>query len=185
MIAYLEGKTIYQKQNHIILQVGGVGYKIFTKTNENFSLGEQAALYIHEQIKEDSYDLFGFSAIADLELFEKLISVNGVGPKAGISILSIGSAEKIISSIESQDFAFFEAVPGIGKKVAAKIIIELKSKLENLKTENMTSSNVVEALVSLGFKKPDISKVISEIPVEITSDEEKVRFCLKHLSNFK
>lgn len=184
MIAFIEGKVILQKANYLIVLVGGIGYKVFINPIKKYS--EEIALFVHEHIKEDGDDFYGFLTSSELEIFEKLLLVNGIGPKAAMAIVSIASPKKIAFAIESQDFAFFESVSGIGKKAAAKIIIDLKSKLDSLDLEKQgESTDVIDALLSLGFKKADIIKQIQNMPADLINDEERVRYCLKYLSNPK
>lgn len=186
MISYLSGKIILQKPAFLILDVSGVGYKIFTPGNVgNIEENKELALFIHENIREDCDDFYGFKTFSELELFQKLIGVNGVGPKAGMAILSGNSEDKIISAILSDDISFFQAVPGIGKKVAAKIILDLKSKISNLGGESVIgkmdeSDEVVEALLSLGYKKQEIIQSMTKIPVNFTTTEEKIHWFLKN-----
>jgi Holliday junction DNA helicase RuvA len=186
MIAYLSGKIILQKPTFLILDVNGVGYKIFTPGNVGeIEDNKELKLFIHENIREDCDDFYGFRAFSELELFQKLIGVNGVGPKAAMAILTGASGDKIISAILSDDLSFFQAVPGIGKKVAAKIILDLKSKISNLGGESVLgkmdeSDEVIEALVTLGYKKGEIINSLSVIPSSIVKTEEKIRWFLKN-----
>ena len=187
MIAYLKGKIISGGVNHVILDVNGVGYKIFTTKFP--TEGSEQIFFIHEVIREDVYDLYGFQDSHELDLFEKLISVNGVGPKAALSILNYTNSDQVISAIATDDINFFQGVPGIGKKVAGKIILELKAKLTKIQGDGILAKmgreaeeDVVEALVSLGYKKQEAQKVISKLPKDIEKSEEKVRWCLKNIS---
>lgn len=187
MIAYLKGKVVNGGSNHIILDVNGIGYKIFTTKFP--PVGSEQKFLVHEVIREEIYDLYGFQTEEELGLFEKLLSVNGVGPKAALSILSYASSDQIISSIATDDISFFQGVPGVGKKVAGKIILELKSKLTSLEGNEVLAKmgqeaeeDVVDALVSLGYKKQEAQKVISKLPKNIDQSEEKVRWCLKNIS---
>lgn len=186
MIAYLFGKVQATSGNYLILNVGGVGYKIFYTFKKSYTDGDACELFIHNQIREDASDLYGFDSLPELEIFEKLISVNGVGPKAGVAIMSIAEPDRITSAIIQEDVAFFQAVSGIGKKVAAKIILDLKGKIAGLagfEFQNLTKENdVAEALTALGYKNLEISAIITKIPTEISSSEEKVRWCLKNLT---
>lgn len=187
MIAYLSGKIVVQRGSYIILGVAGVGYKVQYTFKKNVGEGTECELFIHNHIREDSSDLYGFDTLAELELFEKLISVNGVGPKAGMAIMSIAESDRIVSAIISEDTSFFQAIPGIGKKVAAKIILDLKSKVSGLSEmgdlQSLTkSSDVADALLTLGYKSSEIGSIMTKIPAEITSSEEKVRWCLKHMA---
>jgi len=182
MISYLKGKIILSSGNSLILETGGVGYKIFCSKK----YGGEKEFYIHEVIREDCHDLYGFEKYDNLILFEKLISVNGIGPKAGINIMSSASFEEIQNAIVSGNVDFFLSISGIGKKAAAKIILELKSKLSDLKDTGIIekmdhSDEIMDALLSLGYKKVEVARVLSRIPKEIASSEERIRWCLKNI----
>lgn len=191
MISYLRGSIKAEKTGFIILEVSGVGYKVYANVTplRQGSAGQedQIELYIYENIREDTDDLYGFGTFEELELFEKLISVNGVGPKAGMLIMACASPERIIASIISEDLGFFTAISGIGKKVAAKIILELKSKISGMDGSGVigqtdSGDEVVEALLSLGYKRAEIMQMSLKIPAEITDSEGKIRWLLKNLS---
>lgn len=183
MIAYLFGKVVLEKPGFIILDVDGVGYKI--QTTATIETGNKYELFIHEHIREDCNDLYGFKTFDELELFEKLISVSGVGPKAGMAIMESSKVEQIINAIISDDVSFFLTVSGIGKKVAAKIIIDLKSKLSGISGSNVVgkmndSGDIIDALISLGYKKHEITNKLHSIPSNIKTSEEKIRWFLKN-----
>ncbi|MEI8060855.1 MAG: Holliday junction branch migration protein RuvA [Candidatus Berkelbacteria bacterium] len=187
MIAYLKGKIITSRPGFIILEVSGVGYKVAVSPQVNFLENrKEYELFIHHHIKEDASDLYGFEKFEELELFEKLLSVNGVGPKAAMTIISMAPTEKIIEAIISEDSSFFQSAPGVGKKVAIKIILDLKSKISNLKyTGNIgggAHQDVYDGLETLGYKKQEIDKIIGKIPEELKSSEEKIRWMLKNIS---
>jgi len=187
MIAYLKGKVVIINAGMVILDVSGVGYKISVNDKVVTKPGDQLELFIYNHIREDANDLYGFNSYDELILFEKLITVNGVGPKVGLSIMSVSDPNKIVSAIIEENIAFFQSVPGIGKKVAAKIILELKSKLSGMQTGSLVekmqdSSDLIDALSSLGYKGNEISKIISEIPAELIDIEQKIRWCLKNIS---
>ncbi|PIU24489.1 Holliday junction branch migration protein RuvA [Candidatus Berkelbacteria bacterium CG08_land_8_20_14_0_20_39_8] len=187
MIAYLKGKIIISRPGFIILEVSGVGYKVAVSPQINFLEDKnEYELFIHHHIKEDVSDLYGFEKFGELELFEKLLSVNGVGPKAAMTIIGMAPSEKIIDAIISEDSNFFQSASGIGKKVAIKIILDLKSKISNLKyTGNIGGTahqDVYDGLEALGYKKQEIDKIIGKIPAELKSSEEKIRWCLKDLA---
>jgi holliday junction DNA helicase RuvA len=191
MISYLKGKVMLFKWGFLILDVNDVGYKVFVSPqidikNNIVDTQEDIELYIHQHIREDSSDLYGFLSYQELELFEKLISVNGIGPKAGMNIMSGAKTDRILQAIISDDMTFFTAIPGVGKKVAAKIILELKSKVSadadiNVLGKMGDADDLLNALESLGYKKAEIAPFISKIPAEITETEEKVRWCLKNM----
>lgn len=185
MISYLKGKVILNKSVFIILETKDVGYKVNILANSKLKEGDNIELFTHQHIREDCSNLYGFKDYNGLELFQKLISVNGVGPKAGMAIMTVSDHEKISRAIISEDISFFQAVPGIGKKVAVKIILDLKSKISGLKENDVIKKmsdgdDVIEALTSLGYKKNEIIKTIQKIPSEISSSEEKIRWFLKN-----
>lgn len=191
MIGYLRGKIKLARLGFLIIDVNGVGYKVIVSSQialpENMvDTDEKYELFIHHHTKEDASDLYGFLTFQELELFEKLLSVNGVGPKAAMTIVGLAPTEKIIEAILSEDQSFFQSAPGIGKKVALKIIIDLKSKISNTEFSGSLSSGVdsevFEALISLGYKKPEIEKVSTKIPKDIDRVEDQVRWMLKNLS---
>lgn len=189
MIGYLRGKIIISKPGNIIIDVSGVGYKVSVPPQISFIEKENCEIFIHHHIKEDSSDLYGFEKIGELDLFEKLLSVNGVGPKAAMTIISMAPVEKLIDAIITEDSTFFQSASGIGKKVAVKIILELKNKISNLKFSGQISSginqDVHDGLEALGYKKAEIDKIIGNIPKEMKSPEDKIRWCLKNLNNGK
>ncbi len=187
MIAYIKGKIIYAKPGMAIIETGGVGYRVNIGPVFSFNVGQAADFFIHEHIREETDDLYGFTTYDELILFEKLISVNGVGPKAGMSIMTVAPPERIISAVTSEDVSFFISVPGIGKKVAARIILDLKSKLGGFEGSGVIgkmdeSVEIVDVLVSLGYSKPEIGKIAAKMSDDLGGVEEKIRWYLKNLS---
>jgi holliday junction DNA helicase RuvA len=186
MIAFLSGKIVLSKPGFIILNTGNVGYKVFV-SNTDVGDAEKCDLFIHQHLREDADDLYGFKKHDDLEAFEKLISVSGVGPKVAMTIMTVSNAGKIAEAIIGENIAFFQSIPGIGKKVAAKIILELKSKMPGLSGNDVIGKldeedDVFDALTSLGYKKHEIAKLYSKIPSHIKTSEEKIRWCLKNIT---
>ena len=186
MIAYLSGKVILIQEGYIIIEVSGVGYRVFIGDDVVVKAGNDIKLFVHNHIKEDTNDLYGFVSFDALKLFEKLITVSGVGPKVGMLIMSIDKPEAIISAIVEENVVFFQSVSGIGKKVAAKIILELKPKVSGLKSDSVIgrlddAENLIEALSSLGFKSSEVSIAISRLPNEIKSFEDRVKWCIKNI----
>ncbi len=187
MISYLKGKIIASRTGFLIIETAWVGYGVNVDAAIVKKNGEKYELFIHEHIREDCHDLYGFPTFEELELFERLISVNGVGPKAGLNIMSAGKPDKIISAIISDNLGFFTAISGIGKKVAAKIILDLKSKLSgdrniNILAGDADSESLVDTLTQLGYKRSEISAIITKMPDNIKTLEDKVRWCLKNLA---
>ncbi|KKT42376.1 MAG: Holliday junction DNA helicase RuvA, holliday junction DNA helicase RuvA [Microgenomates group bacterium GW2011_GWC1_44_37] len=166
MIGYLEGEIKYAGNGKIILFANGIGFTIFIPGNLVFLEKNQAKLFIHTHLREDSLSLFGFSSSEDLDLFELLISVSGVGPKIGLAIFTAADSTNIIRAIESTNLSFFTSISGVGKKTAQKIILDLKSKVGkgDINMKNLEgSSELVDSLISLGFQKQEIAPIMVEI----------------------
>ena len=165
MIGFLSGQIISSQNNTIILNVNGVGYQVYVpKPLKSSSKTTNLIIYTH--VKEDEISLYGFENQEKLQLFKNLISVSGIGPKIGLTILASGTERDIVSAIKNSSVAFFSAVPGIGKKTAQKLIIDLKSKLDNSSADLAVlnqDSGLVEGLVSLGFAKHEIQKIAPKI----------------------
>ena len=166
MIALLTGEIIKKELDSIILLNAGIGYRIFTTQRESSSLNlnSEAKLWIHENIKEDKHDLFGFSNIEELELFEKILSVNGAGPKASLAVLNIGPIAELKSALTSSNAKYIQQASGVGKKLAERLILELSGKLSQTALEPDSNSlkfneddEAFQALVSLGYSPKDAS----------------------------
>lgn len=166
MIGYLEGTVKYANKGRYILFCNGIGFTVTTPTSVLYLEGQSAKLFIHTHIREDNLALFGFSSPEDLDLFELLTSVSGVGPKIGLAIFSQTSSDNIVSAIQSSNLTFFTAISGVGKKTAQRIILDLKSKVGkgDVNMNNLEgASELVDSLISLGFQKAEISAVYSQI----------------------
>lgn len=187
MIASLTGKVSHRFENYIILDVVGIGYKVYCQPTE--INGDNVTLFTHHHIREDQQSLYGFINHDQLELFELLLTVNGVGPKAALSIMSSASADKIVSSIAQGDASLFKTVSGIGQKVAAKIIVELKNKVGGIGELDLlgleTSNEVIDALEALGYKKMEVAEVLRGMPADITDTQSKVSWALKEIGKTK
>jgi len=184
MIAQLSGKVSFQGTNYIILDVAGVGYKVFCSSGGS-AVSTEVTVFTHHYIREDQQTLYGFASMEELGLFELLITVNGVGPKAAMAIMSSAAPKRITSAIARGDAAIFKAISGIGPKVAAKIIVELKSKVGGVGGyelgEIAGSAEVVDALEGLGYRKPEIAAVLKNMPPEITNADEKIKWALREM----
>ena len=189
MISYLEGKILDKNEKFFMVDVGGIGYKVFShsgilaKIPEN---GQGVKIWTHLYVREDAMDLYGFINKEELEFFEILISISGVGPRSALGILEAAPVSSLKQAIVSEDEAFFTKVSGIGKKTAQRLILELKSKL--VKTVVLEkdgrfkeTGDAFEALVALGYRASDIRKVLNELPKEAESMEAKVKEALKKL----
>lgn len=171
MIGFLTGKIITAKPTKILLDVNGVGYlvNISINTFEQISEKESISLFIHTSVKEDSITLFGFHAESEKEMFELLIAVNGVGPKSALGILSGIKIEDLKQAIQTSNISRIIAVPGIGKKTAERLVLELKTKVDEIKDEGDTEisysakGEAIAALTTLGYNSKTSEKIIREI----------------------
>ncbi len=180
MIGYLKGEIKYTYTDSILILVNNVGYKVYVP--KLFSVGTQIELFIHTHVREDALDLYGFSDPSDLQMFEWLLSVSGIGPKTALLTLVQGSA-KIAKAIATADVGFFTQIPRLGKKNAQKIIIELKNKIGGIADLNLTSDEptqeVVLALQSMGYTQTEAQKAIGIVGTA-ESVEETIRKVLKY-----
>ena len=188
MISYLQGKVILKKENFLILGVSGVGYEVFLSKRSLDRIpqtGQNLNLFCYLDVGERNLKLYGFLTYEELEFFKILRNISGVGPKASLEISSIGPPEKIKKEIEKGNEKIFEGIPGIGKKKARKIILELSGKLKTLEPsaqkESFLRDETFLALVNLGFKKEEAKKALSQLPKEIKDPKEKLKQSLKIL----
>jgi len=181
MIARIKGEIAEKLDSSVVVDINGIGYEIFVPANYLLSINERdvEVFYIAENIKEDEYSLFGFPTREARQIYYKLTSVNGVGPKAAMSILSAHSSEDVQNAILSDDVNLFSGVSGIGKKTAQRIILDLKGKLVQLeKVEVDESDQAYQALISLGYSAKDAQSVLRDIDPSL-STQEKIKFALK------
>ena len=169
MIGYLSGKIISSKPTRITLDVNGVGYvvNISINTFEKINDKSSASLFIYTSVKEDSISLFGFYTESEKEMFELLISVNGVGPKSALSILSGIQADDLRQAINSGDISRIVLIPGIGRKTAERLVLELKTKVEGLSVAGATEAasiknEAIAALTTLGYNLKAAEKAVRE-----------------------
>lgn len=184
MIGSLRGRVLERGADWILIEVQGMGFKVKVSPSVIAGLAgkPEAFVFIHDHVREDARDLFGFLTLAHLELFEKLLSISGVGPKAAMTILSIGSADQIISAIMAGNLAFLTSVPGVGTKTAQKIILELKGQLVAKEDAASADQEVTQALVGLGYSAAQARDVSKHIPAELTDPSDRVRYALKLLA---
>lgn len=184
MIATLTGKIAEKISDIIVLDVQGVGYGLLV-TNEDFgtlSVGQSAKLYVYEHIREQSHDLFGFVSLDTKQLFEQLLGVNGVGPKMALNVLSTGRANEVRVAIAGGDLKFIQAAQGVGKRVAERIVVDLKDKVGlagvDLTTNGMLQSDTflkqdeaVEALMALGYSAQDATTALQHVDATLTVED--------------
>jgi holliday junction DNA helicase RuvA len=174
MIALLKGQLVYKSPEYTIIDVNGVGYQVFTPLSTYYALpglGQQVSLKIHTRVREDELKLFGFLTEEEQAIFKKLITINKVGPKLALGILSGMSPADLFSAVMNNDSAKLSTIPGVGKKTAERLTLEMKDKLADLGMEHRSESaptkgfydDALSALVNLGYKKPDAEKALKMI----------------------
>lgn len=194
MFYYLNGEITIMDQNLAVVDCGGVGYACHTTayTLSKLRVGKTTRLYTYCNIKEDAFDLYGFTTREELRCFELLLGVTGVGTKAALAILSAASPERFTLAVATQDEKTLTAAPGIGKKLAQRILLELKDKLGTVSEIDLSGSGSASAptagsalalaqaaLGELGYSAAEISAALKGIPAEGLSTEEIVRRCLR------
>jgi holliday junction DNA helicase RuvA len=191
MIGYLEGKIIDKSDRYIILNVGGVGYKVFVTPDTLSACLEQKeiSLKVYTAVRENAIDLYGFLSAEEKSFFELLLDVSGVGPKSALSILGLASTDALKRAIASGDLNYLNKVSGIGRKTAEKIIVELRDKLKIYKSEegqlglDRDENDIIEALKSLGYTQNQARDALKKVPSSIEGTNARIKEALKILSN--
>lgn len=193
MIAYINGRVIEKMLNTVVIDVTGVGYEIFTTENDasNAQIDENKKFYTYHSVKETAEELYGFSSLAGKKLFEMLISVQGVGPKAALAILNLGDAETVRNAIATANAGFISKATGVGKKSAERIVVDLRDKVglpskippadQTGPTDSIlaaTNDDALDALMALGFNMADATTYLANIPRDLPT-EERIRLALK------
>ena len=186
MIGLLNGTVAYREEQHILVDVNGVGYKVLVPVTVSAAIGQPVKLFTHTHVREDVLELYGFIQPQDLKLFEYLISVSGVGCKTALGVFSVGSRQEIINAIAINDVGFFTSVPRLGKKNAQKIIIELKNKLADggdfdFASDGQGQDEVLAALKAFGFSTSEARNALKGLSGQGETVEEKIRLALKYL----
>lgn len=174
MIGHLKGQIISSKPTQIILDVNGVGYKVGISINtfEKIVDKNEVSLFIHTQVKEDSISLYGFFTESEKEMFELLISISGIGPKIALGLLSGISVDSLKEAIEEGNVTRITAVPGIGRKTAERLVLELRSKVENISEGEFKDlppsikNEAISALSTLGYNIKVAEKVVRDLLIE-------------------
>ena len=176
MLAFVEGVVAWVEEDAVVVQAGGLGYRLFTPRAANV-VGETVRFYVAEVIREDRYDIFGFTTRDQLAMFHRLTGIDGVGPKMALKILSAGTIDTLLRNIQAGDVGFLTSISGVGKKTAQKIVLELKGVLVgDAATEG---GDVVDALVSLGYSRSDLEPILPHLTAETV--DEKIKQALKIL----
>ena len=196
MIGQIKGQIISKNPPEVLLEVGGIGYELLCPMSTFYQLdnsSEDTLLYTHLSIKEDSHTLFGFISKDEKNMFRELIRVNGVGPKVALAILSHLSVSSLVDCIVSEDADLLAKTPGIGKKTALKLIVELQDRLSKIDlfgsagtssqfkgSSNPNAKQAIEALQSLGFKTKEANKMVSKIEDKDLTTEQLIRLALQN-----
>jgi len=192
MISAIEGIIENRNIDSLNMKVGPVSFIVYTSNNtlSQVEIGDKVSLNTHLHVREDNLTLFGFAAIEELKLFQKLITVTGVGPKLALALLSAFNPEKLVSAIVNEDADMISQAPGIGKKIAGRIILDLKNKLEKEGlvgtgiVATRENADVVAALVNLGYSLREATQAASNISSDQeTKIEDKIRLALRYLAS--
>ena len=201
MFAFIKGRIDFVSEDNVVIDTGGIGYNVKISSGTLAALpgiGEEVKLYTYTCVREDLFSLFGFLSRDDLEIFKKLITVNGIGPKGGLAILSVMSADNLRFAILSGDAASIAKAPGIGKKTAERVILDLKDKIsieDTLVHKEMQAvsdipgapmqqvkNEAVEALVALGYSATDALHAVKNVQAEENTDVETIlKLALKNM----
>lgn len=189
MISFLEGRIEFKGERFCVVSTGGVGYRIFV-TGETLKKipekGEGVKLWTHLYVREDALELYGFLHLAELDLFETLISAPGIGPRKALGVMGAASIDTLRRAIAAGDTSYLTKVSGIGRKTAEKIVVELKEKMAGRgimveAPELKEEAEALEALVALGYSQKEAREALRQAPQEIKSVEKRVKEALKRL----
>ena len=193
MYAFIKGTLAAAAENYAVIECGGIGYKVYAPRRflEQAKLNAPAKLYTHLVVKEDELSLYGFETDSGREMFERLIGISGIGPKAGLSILSQMTPDEVARAIFAGDAKAFSKAPGIGKKTAERIVLELKDKMDiksalqaepgQMQTVSSALEEAAEALTSLGYQKAEAVAAVRGVASLADTAEELILLALKRL----
>lgn len=193
MIAYLRGTLVRKSPGQAIVEAGGVGYGLAIPLSTFVRLGERGEtveLLVHTHLTSESLSLFGFAAAEEKDMFLKLIGVSGIGPKLALNVLSGIGAEDLARAIQTTDVARLTQIPGVGKKTALRIAMELQDKLEQREKvlaarESPEKEELVSALLNMGFRRKEVERVVDKVVAAVPAEdgfEKRLRECLKRLA---
>ena len=191
MLAYLKGEIKNKGNSYIILVVNDIGYKVFVNETiyQEMSVGDEVELYIYQHVREDALSLFGFYNINQLEMFELLLSVSGIGPKSALGVLAVGEVDFIRESIAMGDYDILTKVSGIGKKTAERVVMELRDKMATLKISSSSgtipsssSADEIEALIALGYSVQQAREALKKVDASIKDSGERIKEALKGIA---
>jgi Holliday junction DNA helicase RuvA len=187
MISYLKGKIIEKKPGEVVIDINGVGYKAYVPLSTYFrlgSIGESVSLFVSTFIKEESINLYGFLTKDERSLFERLTKINGVGPRLALNILSGLGPEEFAEVVEKGEAQRLYSLPGVGRKTAMRVILELSGKL-GLEEKVSIREDILSALINLGYKKRDVIRTVDKVLKKINPEdgfEKALKEVLKELA---
>jgi Holliday junction DNA helicase RuvA len=192
MIAHLRGRVLEKHPTRVIVETAGVGYELHVPLSSFSAIGEpgtDVALRVHTHVREDAIQLFGFATSLELSLFDRLIAVNGIGPRLALSLLSGIEPPDLVQAVATNDIARLVSIPGVGKKTAERIVLELKDKLggvmsSGVTTADSTRADLVSALVNLGYHRPAAEKAVDQAlkSIPVGGFEQALRSALRTLT---
>jgi Holliday junction DNA helicase RuvA len=189
MISYLTGKPLFETDAALTLDVRDVGYNVnVTETTLAWALMQSTvSLFIHTIVRETAFDLYGFETKNELYFFKKLLSVSGIGPRSGLAMIGLASTDTLYQAIVHDNIEFLTSVPGVGKKTAERMCIELRDKLKDYAGETKSKINegdtdVIDALVALGYSPAKAYAVLSKIDQSITTTNDRIKSALSQIS---
>jgi Holliday junction DNA helicase RuvA len=191
MIYSVSGKLALKEANFVVVETGGLGLKLFAskQTVEALpAIGAETKFFCHLHVREDALDLFGFTSPDELQFFEMLISVSGVGPRSALAILDTAPLDELSAAIKEGRPDLLTRAAGIGRKTAERVIVELRTKVQSSKSGAMvdkmqTDSDLVEALTSLGYRRDEARAALSKVGKEVAGTEDRLRAALAVLAN--
>lgn len=188
MIARLRGTVVHSESHHVVVDVSGVGYKVFATPATLATLipGKETTLAVHTIVREDALDLYGFSNDTERRAFELLLSVSGIGPKSALAVLSLAGVQTLVSAISSGKASYLTGVSGIGKKTAEKIVLELKDKIGSLGIAAHSADgdeDAYEALRAMGYSANEAREALKKVPDTIVGEGARLKAALRSLSH--
>lgn len=189
MISFLDGTMAFSGERFVVLEVGGIGYKVFVGPGtlaQVLERGKRYRLWTHEHLREDARELYGFLHLAELELFETLLVVPGIGPRGALGVLGIAPIDTLKKAIAAGDTSYLTRVSGIGRKTAEKIVLELRERLAGKGVvveapELQAEADALEAMVALGYSQSEARSALARVPEGVQGAEKRIGEALKQL----
>lgn len=190
MISYLEGTVVFKGDRFAVISAGGVGYKVYFASETLRSIpgaGDAIKVWTHLHVRETDMELYGFLTYAEMQFFEVLIGISGIGPKSALGILGVAPLDTLKRAIAAGETNYLTKVSGIGKRMAEKIIVELRDKLggatmpDSIRNELAADADVLDALISMGYAQKEVREVVSRIPAGVSGTKERLGEALRML----